>query len=800
MNIKNTSTSVWRNHRHKVLFLFLTSIILSTFFWRQNDHALIANCSLVNVYNTSQAFLNKLSNASSGLWQAAPKPDKEQFWLLEARETFLSEIWVSAATKRNGENPEEQEYQKWEKNMIVLKNDDDLLPIQNIEKHIHIFDLTRFDTKPLRQSIGNYNTNITFQKLDIGFHRPLRITEENQISVFLFDANTYNAIPENINDFLHENKQTILIQFGEPSNFSNHTMAQSVIYVTSQSEKQLTMLGQMLFGGIRGSGKIPAYLIDTVLFKNGIETTKTRLGHKLPQDSQRNQRLYSTIDSIMQDAIAKGAFPGGQVFVAHKGMIVFDESFGYHDYTEQRKTKSTDLYDIASITKIAATTLATMKLTEQKKIDLDLPLKHFFKDTIAVGYNDAFAEATTDSLSSLTDLRIEEIEKTDYLNNMLVSDSLNSKRKPTETFSGKSIFNVPLRKLMVHQSGINPSLPILPYYLYEQTYSQILQDENKDLFADQGENYPVQNTGADAPGNISQKKLVENDDDSLKSIFSFDREQAFEHFFSDKKADGVAVLKVAENMFLKEQFRDSLFNEIKKMKVRNDTVYQYSCTNMIMMQMVIDSMVNEGFEEYLKKEFYRSLGMHRTTYNPLNYFEKEEIAPTENDEIWRGQLLQGTVHDPSAAIMGGVSGNAGLFSTAADLGILGQMLLNGGHYGGKQYLDTATVRQFTRKQEENYRGLGFDRPSPNGVHAADIHPASFGHLGFTGTAMWVDPENEIVFVFLSNRVYPTANNNLIATEKIRQKVHQAVYDAFIEKDNHAVSQEMRQKPMLNGTF
>jgi CubicO group peptidase (beta-lactamase class C family) len=176
------------------------------------------------------------------------------------------------------------------------------------------------------------------------------------------------------------------------------------------------------------------------------------------------------------------------------------------------------------------------------------------------------------------------------------------------------------------------------------------------------------------------------------------------------------------------------------------------------------------------------------------------IAPTENDEVWRDQLLQGTVHDPSAALLGGVSGNAGLFSTAADLGILGQMLLNGGHYGGKQYLDTATVRQFTQKQEENHRGLGFDRPSKNGVHAADIHPSSFGHLGFTGSAMWVDPENEIVFVFLSNRVYPNADNNVIATQKIRQKVHQAVYDAINKKDKAPVSQKMSQKPMQNGTF
>lgn len=805
MNIKNTSTQVWYNYQNKVFFFFIASVVFSTFFLPQNSYQLVSNGSLVSFYNLPSGSANqKASNSSlhsnkvSRHSQNAPNPDKKQFWLLELRETFLSETWNHDEKKTYTVDQGDTLYKKWEENIVVLKNEKNLIPIIDIEKHVHIFDFTHFDTGSFRQSIQNYNAGITFQKFDVGFQRPLKITEEDQISVILFDANTFQSVPENITQFLQENEQTIFIQFGNASKLEFASQAQSVVYVKSQTKEQLAMLGQMLFGGIRGTGKIPAYMMDTVFYETELKTNKTRLAYHLPDDSKKNRQMHSSIDSIMQDAMEKGAFPGGQIFVAHKGMVIYNESFGHHDYTQQRKTKTTDLYDIASITKIAATTLATMKMVEKKKINIDLPLRHFFKDTNPVGYS--YSNISKDSLFSISSTREEETGKPSGNSSSAASDSLALKNVSTQTLSGKSIFNVPLRKLLVHQSGINPSLPILPYYLYEKTYSQILLNERQDFFADQNENYPAQNTGADIPEGIAQNRFADDSADSTAIFFPFDKKMAFQYFFSEKKVDGVAVARVAENMFLKEQFRDSLFNEIKKMKVHNDTVYQYSCTNMILMQMVVDSIVGGGFEEYLKDGFYRPLGMQHTTYNPLNHFEKDEIAPTENDEVWRGQLLQGTVHDPSAALLGGVSGNAGLFSTAADLGILGQMLLNGGHYGGKQYLDTATVRQFTQKQEENHRGLGFDRPTKNGIHAKDIHPASFGHLGFTGSTMWVDPENEIVFVFLSNRVYPNAGNNLIATEQIRQKVHQAVYDAINNKEKTPVSLKMSQKPMQNGTF
>jgi CubicO group peptidase (beta-lactamase class C family) len=168
------------------------------------------------------------------------------------------------------------------------------------------------------------------------------------------------------------------------------------------------------------------------------------------------------------------------------------------------------------------------------------------------------------------------------------------------------------------------------------------------------------------------------------------------------------------------------------------------------------------------------------TYVPLKYFNVQSIVSTEYDKYWREQLLRGNVHDPSAAMLGGISGNAGLFSNAYDLAILGQMWLNGGTYGGARYLSESTVKLFTSHQENSHRGLGFDKPSRKSIIGNGASQNSYGHTGFTGTCIWVDPDHKLVFVFLSNRVHPDAKNGRINSMKIRQKIHTIVYKAIIQ--------------------
>jgi CubicO group peptidase (beta-lactamase class C family) len=195
----------------------------------------------------------------------------------------------------------------------------------------------------------------------------------------------------------------------------------------------------------------------------------------------------------------------------------------------------------------------------------------------------------------------------------------------------------------------------------------------------------------------------------------------------------------------------------------------------------------------LNEEFYKPLGAVTTGFKPYERFPVDQIAPTEEDQYFRKELLQGFVHDEMAAVLGGVSGNAGLFSNANDLAKMMQMFLQLGYYGGKQYLSQEAVKEFTKvqfPQSANHRALGFDKPVPgirgqrNRFPAADASPESYGHTGFTGTFVWMDPETQLLVIFLSNRVYPTRKHTAISDLSIRPAIQQAVYEAIKTKTNN----------------
>ena len=191
---------------------------------------------------------------------------------------------------------------------------------------------------------------------------------------------------------------------------------------------------------------------------------------------------------------------------------------------------------------------------------------------------------------------------------------------------------------------------------------------------------------------------------------------------------------------------------------------------------------------FLEKHFYRSLGLATLTYRPLYKFERARIAPstelTEEVQPCRKGLIQGVVHDPMAVLYGGVAGNAGLFSNANDLAILLQMNLQDGYYGGKQYLPRGVVQTFARKQfKSNRRGLGWDKPgAPNAPSPASVYasPDSYGHTGFTGVVVWVDPQYHLIYIFLSNRTYPDETDNRLSMENVRTRIHDVVYEAITD--------------------
>ncbi len=234
---------------------------------------------------------------------------------------------------------------------------------------------------------------------------------------------------------------------------------------------------------------------------------------------------------------------------------------------------------------------------------------------------------------------------------------------------------------------------------------------------------------------------------------------------------------VKENVFLKKEIFDSIYLETRRLPVDPKQKYKYSDVNMVLLQWALDSICQRKFgqkvHEYLKDSIYLPMGLNKMDFLPYRNFDKNDIVPTSNC-LWDNELIQGYVHDPSASLLGGISGNAGIFSNAKDIGVLMQMLLNNGSYGNHQYLKPSTVSFFTAMQKGTSRALGFDM-APNNYCSRFSSEQTYGHTGFTGTCLWVDPVNNIVIVFLSNRVHPIDNNQKINRFRIRQKVCDIVY-------------------------
>jgi len=248
---------------------------------------------------------------------------------------------------------------------------------------------------------------------------------------------------------------------------------------------------------------------------------------------------------------------------------------------------------------------------------------------------------------------------------------------------------------------------------------------------------------------------------------------------------------VADHLYLKDRFRKKIYRAIRNSEL-GEKEYLYSGLAFFLFPGVIADLSGEPYEDFLYHHIYRRLGAWDLVYNPLRYYPLSRIAPTEYDSLFRKQQVHGYVHDESAATMGGFSGNAGLFATAGDLLKLIEMYRRMGRYGGEQIIPAEVMKTYTSYQfpeNLNRRGLGFDKPllddrdgTPGDYPCPGASPSSFGHSGFTGTFVWADPDREISYVFLSNRVYPTRNNNLISDMNIRTEVLQAIYDSIPEDE------------------
>jgi CubicO group peptidase (beta-lactamase class C family) len=468
--------------------------------------------------------------------------------------------------------------------------------------------------------------------------------------------------------------QVVLINFGNPKNLQYLDMPVSCIQIFQRNEITESFAAQLLFGGVAPVGRLPLEISSSLPFGASLHFQPTRLSFGAPEKAGiRPERLVG-IDAIAESAVDQGVFPGCQVVVAKDGHVVYSKAFGHHTYDARRSppVRTTDLFDIASVTKVAATTLAVMRLREEGHLSLGQTLGEYLRQGAAF-----------------------------------------------------QIGRIKIRDLLLHNSGLQAQMPISRYYSARNVPSRGCND------------------------------------------------------FFCRVRRGRYNVKVADGLFLRSDLQDTILRRMYRLPVARQS-FRYSDVNYFLLQKIVESKTGKPLDQYVERNFYQPLGLRRTLYHPLRKFTRKQVIPTENDRNWRKTLVHGYVHDPAAALMSGVGGNAGVFSNAEDMAMLFQMLLNGGTYGGVRFLEEQTIKDFTQAKYNNHRGLGFDKPVRRQYPSYSRHssPQSYGHTGFTGTCVWVDPEARLVYVFLSNRVYPNARNGKIFTSLVRSRIHEVVYDAL----------------------
>lgn len=382
------------------------------------------------------------------------------------------------------------------------------------------------------------------------------------------------------------------------------------------------------------------------------------------------------IDTIANEAISKHATPGMVVLVAKDGKIAYHKAFGYNTYDSIEPITPESIFDMASVTKICATTISIMKLYDEGKLGLEDEIGRYIP-----------------------------------------------------WLRGSDKERITIRNILLHQAGLKSFIPF-----YRETIDTI--------------------TGIPKPGFYNSTPSAE---------------------FS---------LRVSDSMYLKTSWRDTIFTRIAKSPLTLPAKMVYSDNDFIFLGLIVEAISGLSLHDYAKKHFYDPMGLVTTGFRPRNRFPLSQIVPTEREKIFRRQLIRGDVHDPGAALFGGIAGHAGLFSNAYDLAVIMQMLMNKGVMNGKRYLSDTTIARFTAYGSDiSHRALGFDKPykdnatRPVAYPAASVSPLTFGHTGFTGIGAWADPQHNLIFLVLSNRVHPDGSN-LFLNLNVRPRMHEAVYQSL----------------------
>ncbi|TRW25873.1 serine hydrolase [Flavobacterium zepuense] len=587
----------------------------------------------------------------------------------------------------NASKYDDLNYQLYENAVTVLKNEAEIVPIAELEnekiayvkmgdddganylatlqKYADVTEVKEDTLTVLTKKLKEYSTVV------VGYHKADGAWKKHDFS---------NKELEWL-DTIAKNKRIILTVFAKPytlNKIKDFKNIESVVLAYQNNSFAQTVAAEIVFGALGSKGKTPVSIGTTFKVNDGLHTKQiNRLGFTTPENVGMSSAKLSNIDLIAERAIKEKMTPGIQVLVARRGKIIYQKSFGYHTYdTKDLKVKDTDIYDVASLTKMLSTLPNIMQLYDKGQLKLD-----------------------------------------EKLGDMLPVFSRTDKK------------NIVLKDMLLHQARFQPWLPF-----YQQTLDSLKR-----------------------PDSLYYRKMYSPE---------------FPH-------------QVAENLFLREDYPTIMIEKIAESKLLAKKEYKYSDFSFILLKEFLEVKTGKTLDVLADQAFFKPLGANNTTYNPLRKFDMSAIPPTEIDNYFRYQTIQGYVHDMAAAMQDGVAGHAGLFSNAQDVAKIMQMYLQKGNYGGKQYFSAKTFDTFNtcyECKEGNRRGLGFDKPQieKSGPTCGCVSKASFGHTGFTGTMAWADPETGIVYVFLSNRTYPEAGENRLSKENIREDIQKVIQEAIIE--------------------
>ena len=587
-------------------------------------------------------------------------------------------------TDLNSSKNDALQYELYENAVTVLKNTTTILPIKNLDKqkiaYVKIGDdsndafvstLKKYaevtvvedaNLDSLQVKLQPFTTVIIgYHKSDVAFRNDdLRSDELAKIK------------------FLAQNNNVILDVFAKPYSLlpiTNFDAIEGLVVSYQNNAIAQIVSAELIFGAIEAKGKLPVSINTSFKVNDGLPTEKlNRLGFTTPENVGMNTEILSKIDGIANKAINGKMTPGIQVLVARKGKVIYQKSFGFHTYDKTIKVQDSDIYDVASLTKIMATLPNVMLQYNEQKINL---------------------ETSLGTMSSI--------------------------------FKDSNKANINFKDLLSHYAGLAAGIPF-----YKATMDK-----------------------SGFPSDVYFRKTPEIN-------------------FSKRMAD---------SLFIRNDFSDTIMKMIVKSKIALKKEYKYSDLTFMILKDYLEKTTGKTLDVLIQENFYRSLGMNNSSFNPLEKFDKNRIPPTENDTYFRRQLLHGYVNDLSAALEGGVSGHAGVFSNAMDVAKIMQLYLQKGKYGDQQYFSEKTFEDFNTCYfcaAGNRRGVGFDKPQLGieGPTCGCASMTSFGHTGYTGTMAWADPDTQIVYVFLSNRTFPIASVNKLSKENIREDIQKVIYEAI----------------------